>query len=91
MIEVFLESLSNPLDTKVITYDDGCHLKRGVMNRIKQYPLLHTKEIQIDRFYHPNHSNSWCKREMNPNQSIHLKNVNTEVMKQTFAWLKGFA
>ena len=91
MIEIFLESLSNPPDTKVIAYDDGRHLKRGVMNRSKQYPFLHTKEIKIDRFHYPNHTNSWCKREMNPNDSIHLKNVNTEVMEQTFAWLKGFA
>ena len=28
---------------------------------------------------------------MNPDDSVHLKNVNTEVMEQTFAWLKGFA
>ena len=91
LVEIFLESLSNPLDTKSVVYDDGCHLKRGVSNRCNQYPNLNTKETKIDRFHFPNHTNEWCKLHMNPNDSAHLKNVNTEVMEQTFAWLKGFA
>ena len=91
LLEVFLENLQNSLDTKCVVYDDGCHLKRSVDNKHVQYPHLSNKEIKIDRFHFGNHIEKWCKDNMNPDNSDHLKNVNTEVMEQTFAWLKGYA
>lgn len=91
LIEGFLENQKDPSKTTSLLYDDGCHLKRAVMKKKALYPLLFQKEIKIDRFHFKNHKEKWCKDNMDPDKSIHLKGVNTEVMEQAFAWLKGYA
>ena len=45
-------------------------------------------EINIGRFHFKNHIDKWCKANMNPADSVYLKDVNTEIMEQTFAWLR---
>ena len=48
-------------------------------------------EMKVDRFHFSNHVEEWCKKNMDPAKSKFLDGVNTEVMEQTFAWVKGFA
>ena len=93
LIENFLESedKENSTRTKSALYDDGCHLQRCVNKKSSIYPKLSNIEIKIDRFHFKNHIDKWCKANMNPADSVYLKDVNTEIMEQTFAWLKGFA
>ena len=81
----------DPSTTTSVLYDDGCHLKRAVMKKEATYPLLFQTEIKIDRFHFRNHIDKWCKENMDPEKSVHLKGVNTVVMEQAFAWLKGYA
>ena len=38
-----------------------------------------------------NQTDDWCKKNMNPDNSSFLKNVNMEAMKQVFTWVKGHA
>ena len=58
------------------------------LQSIQSYQIY---KIKIDRFHFKNHIDKWCKANMNPADSVYLKDVNTEIMEQTFAWLKGFA
>ena len=41
-------------------------------------------------FYFQNHIDAWCKENMDPSKSEHTKGVNSEIMEQIFAWVKGF-
>ena len=91
LMETFLESLEDPGSTKCGLYDDGCHLKRSVDKKPSVYPHLANIEIKIDRFHFKNHVDEWCKEKMNPDDSVYLKDVNTEAMEQVFSWLKGYA
>ena len=87
VIEDYLENcLVKP---RCLVYDDACHLKRHVDCRMV-YPLLQQEEMKIDRFHFQNHVDSWCRQNMDPSKSIFLKDVNTEVMEQIFAWIKGY-
>ena len=89
-LEQAIKDISNGI--KVIVYDDGCHLKKHVDKRtIDIYPNIKNLEFKIDRFHFPNHTDYWCKQNMDPSKSDNLKNVNTEVCEQIFAWFKGYA
>ena len=77
--------------TQVVVYDDACHLNRHVRNRGKVYAELSKREMRVDRFHFPNHVDPWCKKNMDPNKSSLLRDVNTEKMEQVFAWVKGYA
>lgn len=48
-------------------------------------------DMRVDRFHFPNHVCKWCKKNVNPADSKILNGVNTEVMAQLFAWIKGYA
>ena len=88
VIEYYLQNCATS-DTKCLVYDDACHLKRHVDCR-HVYPLLQKLDMKIDRFHFKNHTDVWCKENMDPMKSIFLKHVNTEVMEQIFSWVKGF-
>ena len=89
MIEKTLQDMS--ANVKIIVYDDACHLMRHVKKRSKIYPQLKTRDMKVDRFHFPNHVDPWCKQNMDPSKCELLKDVNTEIMEQTFAWTKGYA
>ena len=89
VIETFL-SIREDHGYKLLMYDDACHLKKHVDCRCV-YPRLQNLEMKIDRFHFQNHVDSWCIKNMNPDKSDHAKGVNSEVMEQIFAWVKGFA
>ncbi len=91
MIESFIDSSNDPSSTESVLYDDGCHLRRSVEKKPSIYPHLANTAIKIDRFHFKNHVDAWCRANMNPDDSVLLKNVNTEIMEQVFAWLKGYA
>ena len=86
LLEISLHNQN--IDTKCIVYDDACHLKRQNLNSL---PNLQKLETKVDRFHFTNHIGEWCRKNMDPSTSNHLKNVNTEVMEQIFSWLKGYA
>ena len=88
VIESYLENCG--YEPQCIVYDDACHLKRHVGCR-HVYPMLEKVEMRIDRFHFQNHVDPWCIANMDPSKSLFLKNVNTEIMEQIFAWVKGYA
>ena len=89
MIERALEELGT--DTMNVLYDDACHLFRHVSKRPLVYPELSTRTMKVDKFHFKNHVDPWCKKNMDPYKCDELKGVNTEIMEQTFSWLKHYA
>ena len=87
VIEDYLQS--TVYDLKCVVYDDACHLCKHVKCRCV-YEKLKDVEMKIDRFHFDNHKDAWCKKHMNPATSKYLKNVNTEIVEQLNAWVKGF-
>ena len=76
---------------EVIVYDDGCHLAKHKNSKPFSYPNLTQCEIKIDNFHYRNHVDKWCRENMNPKTCSKLNGVNTEIMEQTFSWLKKFS
>ena len=93
MIKNSMQALDSTADNiKCIVYDDACHLKKHVDRRSSAvYPKLKQTEMKVDRFHFPNHVGVWCKMNMDPSNCTYLDGVNTEIMEQVFAWLKGYA
>ena len=89
MIERALGDLGS--ETVNVLYDDACHLFRHAIKRPSVYPELSTRNMKVDKFHFKNHVDPWCKQNMDPYKCDALKEVNTEVMEQTFSWLKGYA
>ena len=89
MIENALEGLG--VDTTNVLYDDACHLFRHVAKRPLVYPELSMRTMKVDKFHFKNHVDPWCKNNMDPYKCDELKGVNTEIMEQTFSWLKRYA
>ena len=87
VIEHFLQQ--NESICQCVLYDDACHLKKHVDCR-HVYPMLQKLILKIDRFHFQNHTDSWCRKNMDPSTCPLLDDVNTEIMEQIFAWVKGF-
>jgi hypothetical protein len=80
---------------KLLAYDDGCHLKKFVMNPIRKSKTLASKllsdlTIVVDKMHFKNHTDKWCRLNVNPNKVEAFKNLNTEACKQTFSFISKF-
>ena len=89
VIECYLQDFMSS-SIKCLLYDDACHLRKHVDCRSLVYPNLQNLTMKIDRFHFKNHIDSWCKNHMNPAHCQILDRVNTSVMEQIFAWIKGY-
>ena len=90
VIEFYLQNNKCAANTKCMIYDDACHVRRHVDSKSRVYPKLKELDMRIDRFHFQNHTDPWCRQNMDPAKSPFMKNVNSEVMEQIFAWVKGF-
>ena len=94
----YVDNIPKP---RVIVYDDACHLKKFLINRLKRtwfVPWLLTippalggghVDIVCDKFHFPNHKSLWCKKNVDPKKCKvpGFQQCNTEAAEQAFAWL----
>lgn len=94
-LDLFDNVLSHP---NIITYDDGCHLKKmidqseKVVFRSKRIEKLCQKTIVIDRFHYKGHKkkDDYCKKICNPDNYSDLNDINTSVVEQINYWFSGY-
>ena len=72
-----------------LIYDDACHLykyshKHQRMAYSDGCRFMGQLDMKVDRLHLRNHTETWCKRHMNPNKDPDLLNVNTVVVEQSF-------
>ena len=95
LFEIFFVHGLKERPPTVFAYDDACHLKKFLLKRLATSRfarwLLREKMIQIvcDRFHFPNHTDAWCKANVNPAlcTAPGFEKSNTEAAEQAFAWL----
>lgn len=82
-----------------IVYDDACHLIRrlidgqlnGEFNTTPALLYLNMKTYNIDRLHITNHTDRWCRKNLDPEKNPLLTGVNTEACEQLFSWTNGYA
>ena len=78
-----------------ICYDDACHFKKYSENE-KRSNLNETTKFMaglgkhVDKFHFPNHVDSWCHANCNPQDVRHLDGVNTPVCEQLFSAINKY-
>lgn len=71
-------------------YDDACHLVLFLMRRQAMSPLtaiLSAVDWVIDRFHFVNHTDNWCKKNLNANHRPVYDDACTECCEGFFSWL----
>eukprot|EP00732_Lithocolla_globosa_P000469 Lithocolla_globosa_v1_NODE_140_length_5790_cov_49.678989.p3 type:complete len:295 gc:universal NODE_140_length_5790_cov_49.678989:4262-5146(+) len=74
-------------------YDDGCHLFRFIQNRKHLHDIilqLSKTTMMIDRMHYPNHTDKWCKENMNPYKLEEIIGYSTEACETVFKWTAGY-
>ena len=78
-----------------ICYDDACHFKkfgenekRANFNEVTKFMAGLGKHV--DKFHFPNHVDSWCHANCNPQDVRHLDGVNTPICEQLFSSINKF-
>ena len=78
-----------------ICYDDACHFKkfgedekRANVNEVTKFMAGLGKHV--DKFHFPNHVDSWCHENCNPQDVRHLDGVNTPICEQLFSSINKF-
>ena len=67
-----------PFLSETICYDDACHLKKYAANKKRAHftrtaQRMAHMEMVVDKFHFKNHTDSWCKKNCNPYNAVHLK------------------
>ena len=76
----------------LLAYDDACHLKRFI-DRRSTTPLgkaLAQLKIVVDKMHFRNHTDPWCKKNVNPYKCPDFVGINTEACEQTFRYVARF-
>ena len=78
-----------------VCYDDACHLKKYCENEKRANVNEVTKFMagvgkHVDKFHFPNHVDSWCHQNCNPQDVRHLDGVNTPICEQLFSAINKF-
>ena len=93
----YVNHIPRPL---VWAYDDACHLKKYLINRVNVGWFVRWlitgvdgtfRSVFCDRFHYPNHKSDWCKANVNPAKCKvpGFEKSNTQAAEQCFAWLAG--
>ena len=77
----------------LLAYDDACHLKRFCNRRqttaIGKF-FANTVSMVVDKLHFSNHTDSWCKANVNPHKVKAFDDLNTEACEQTFKYVARF-
>jgi hypothetical protein len=80
----------------ILIYDDACHLKlfiRNSTNFIHNTPAkqkIEQMKVFCDKLHYRNHIDPWCRKHTNPYTDPVVKDTNTEICEQIFAWLAQY-
>ncbi|CAF1092729.1 unnamed protein product [Brachionus calyciflorus] len=80
---------------KFLIYDDACHLKKMVdknmiWEKSDRASFLKDINFAIDRLHINNHKDSWCLKNLHPENFSELNGINSVVCEETNYWLSGF-
>lgn len=77
----------------LLAYDDACHLKRFINKRaftkIGEF-LSKSCTLVVDKLHFKNHTDRWCRANVNPHKVAAFDELNTEACEQTFRHVSRF-
>lgn len=96
VVNIMYEYFKNVGGTMVcnnnLAYDDACHLKRYINRRSDNVELeeLFNLNMVVDKLHFKNHTDKWCKKNVNPYKNASFDELNTMVCEQAFSWLAKY-
>jgi IS1 family transposase len=89
--------MANSWLPRTIVYDDCCHVIKHIIDYYPNFfratpasTFLYHSSFAINAYHYRNHTDSWCKQHLNPDNNDIVKQFNTQSAEESNSWFKRF-